>query len=64
MKRKATCRCVVLLAIIAFVCSAASSGMEDLSLRGNTVPFPGPLNTINLKTTVLNTEAHPLRRTW
>jgi len=38
--------------------------MEDLSLRGNTVPFPGPLNTINLKTTVLNTEAHPLRRTW
>jgi hypothetical protein len=24
----------------------------------------GPPNTINLKTTVLNTEAHPLRRTW
>jgi mannosidase alpha-like ER degradation enhancer 2 len=24
----------------------------------------GPPNTINLKITVLNTEAHPLRRTW
>jgi Glycosyl hydrolase family 47 len=72
MKPKSVCRGLGMIPLPAFAATAAVSGTRPASMESfffaETLKYLyfllGPPNTINLKTTVLNTEAHPLRRTW
>jgi ER degradation enhancer, mannosidase alpha-like 2 len=72
MKPKSVCRGLGMIPLLAFAATATVSGTRPASMESfffaETLKYLyfllGTPNTINPKTTVLNTEAHPLRRTW